>query len=566
LFSPAPAATTAAAAAAAAAAATAAAALDQATGSVDRLRSTLDEQLRRVQLGPDQPPDTLLTVLDAALAARTERESAVERSSVALAEARSAAGAATERLAALTAEAGQVRVGLRRARDPLVPLGVPDPDDDDPAAGWAAVARWARAERQARAARADQARAELAGRTAEVARATAAGTALAGELAALRQRHTAAVREAEAAAGELDRRQHRITELTARLAGAPTDDQARTGLDRLDRLAAAASAADAGLAAARTELAAVSARLQQLTPREQAGWTALRAARDPLVPLGAPDVLADPGGGLLAAWTGLSGWAAEGATARAAAVVAASGRVTEVEAVHTELAKSIIESLGALDVPLVQGDVAVNAAAALAAALERARADTRRITERRRRAATLRSERAQAETDEQVARMLGGLMHSTRFPRWLAGAALDVLVADASQSLRELSAGQFELTHSAGEFFVVDHADADSRRSVRTLSGGETFQASLALALALSAQMSTLAAGGAARLDSIFLDEGFGTLDPETLEVVAATLENLAHGERMVGVITHVAALADRVPVRFRVQRDGLTSTIVREG
>jgi exonuclease SbcC len=114
--------------------------------------------------------------------------------------------------------------------------------------------------------------------------------------------------------------------------------------------------------------------------------------------------------------------------------------------------------------------------------------------------------------------------------------------------------------------FVIDHTDADSRRSVRTLSGGETFQASLALALALSSQMSALAAAGAARLDSIFLDEGFGTLDPETLEVVATTLETLAQGQRMVGVITHVAALAERVPVRFMVSRDARTSSVTREG
>jgi exonuclease SbcC len=100
---------------------------------------------------------------------------------------------------------------------------------------------------------------------------------------------------------------------------------------------------------------------------------------------------------------------------------------------------------------------------------------------------------------------------------------------------------------------------------VRTLSGGETFQASLALALALSAHMSTLAATGATRLDSIFLDEGFGTLDPDMLEVVATTLEGLAKGERMVGVITHVAALAERVPVRFKVHRDAITSSVVRE-
>ena len=101
---------------------------------------------------------------------------------------------------------------------------------------------------------------------------------------------------------------------------------------------------------------------------------------------------------------------------------------------------------------------------------------------------------------------------------------------------------------------------------MRTLSGGETFQASLALALALSSQISGLAAVGAARLDSIFLDEGFGTLDAETLEVVATTLETLAQGDRMVGVVTHVAELAERVPVRFRVSRNAKTSTITREG
>jgi DNA repair protein SbcC/Rad50 len=150
--------------------------------------------------------------------------------------------------------------------------------------------------------------------------------------------------------------------------------------------------------------------------------------------------------------------------------------------------------------------------------------------------------------------------------REVVTAAVDALVAEASVNLAGLTNDQFDLTHEAGEFYVIDHADADSRRSVRTLSGGETFQASLALALALSAQMSTLAAAGAARLDSIFLDEGFGTLDPETLEVVATTLETLAQGQRMVGVVTHVAALAERVPVRFLVSRDARTSRVAREG
>ena len=139
-------------------------------------------------------------------------------------------------------------------------------------------------------------------------------------------------------------------------------------------------------------------------------------------------------------------------------------------------------------------------------------------------------------------------------------------MADASATLLELSGGQFDLTHDGRDFAVVDHADADSVRPVRTLSGGETFQASLALALALSAQLAGLAAGGTARLDAIVLDEGFGTLDEATLDVVASTLESLAAGgDRMVGVVTHVGALAERVPVRFRVSRTATGSTVERQ-
>ena len=156
------------------------------------------------------------------------------------------------------------------------------------------------------------------------------------------------------------------------------------------------------------------------------------------------------------------------------------------------------------------------------------------MAERRVRARSIDADLTKAQDDQRVAKMLGNLLRSNQFPEWLESAALDTLVIDASKRLSELS-------------------------------GGETFQASLALALALSTQLSSMAAEGAARLDSIFLDEGFGTLDEATLEVVAATLENLAQGDRMVGVVTHVGALADRIPVRFRVRRDLRTSSIERE-
>jgi exonuclease SbcC len=112
----------------------------------------------------------------------------------------------------------------------------------------------------------------------------------------------------------------------------------------------------------------------------------------------------------------------------------------------------------------------------------------------------------------------------------------------------------------------VDHHDAGLRRAVRTLSGGETFQASLALALALSEQVAGFPATSAS-LESIMLDEGFGTLDATTLEAVATTLENLAaRGDRMVGVVTHVPALAELIPVRFEVSKDARSARITRVG
>ncbi|MGH4000804.1 MAG: SbcC/MukB-like Walker B domain-containing protein, partial [Pseudonocardiaceae bacterium] len=132
-----------------------------------------------------------------------------------------------------------------------------------------------------------------------------------------------------------------------------------------------------------------------------------------------------------------------------------------------------------------------------------------------------------------------------------------------SEALRHLSNNQYDLAHQGGDFWVIDHADADEKRPVKTLSGGETFQASLALALALSQHLAGM--GGSTKLESIFLDEGFGTLDPDSLETVAETLETLADGDRMVGVVTHVPALAERIPVLFRVQHDARTSTVTRE-
>jgi DNA repair protein SbcC/Rad50 len=100
-------------------------------------------------------------------------------------------------------------------------------------------------------------------------------------------------------------------------------------------------------------------------------------------------------------------------------------------------------------------------------------------------------------------------------------------------------------------------------RSADTLSGGETFLASLALALQLSEQVQR--AAGATRLDSLFIDEGFGTLDPEALDAAAGAIESLPVGGRMVGIISHIDELSFRLPARVRVSKTPEGSRLMLE-
>ncbi|MDP9021652.1 MAG: SMC family ATPase, partial [Actinomycetota bacterium] len=185
--------------------------------------------------------------------------------------------------------------------------------------------------------------------------------------------------------------------------------------------------------------------------------------------------------------------------------------------------------------------------------LERDLAEAVRVRQRRRAA-------AEATT---VARTLGRHLDARNFERWLLARALRRLLAGASTILRDLSDGAYSLAlDDSGAFQVVDHRNADERRPARTLSGGETFLASLALALSLAEHLADLAAHGSARLDALFLDEGFGTLDADTLDTVAAAIEELGARGRMVGLVTHVRELAERVPVRYEVRKVASSSTV----
>jgi exonuclease SbcC len=146
-------------------------------------------------------------------------------------------------------------------------------------------------------------------------------------------------------------------------------------------------------------------------------------------------------------------------------------------------------------------------------------------------------------------------LRQDRLIAFLQVEALQLLAAAGSERLSALSEGRYGLEYANDEFSVVDTWNGEERRSARTLSGGETFLASLALALALSEQVGVLSVTERSRLDSLFLDEGFGALDPESLEVVVEAIEQLGGDGRMVGVITHVQELAVRLPARIEVEK-----------
>ncbi|MEV4822466.1 SMC family ATPase [Micromonospora sp. NPDC049274] len=398
-----------------------------------------------------------------------------------------------------------------------------------------------------------------------VAAATAAGKAARAATKAAQ----AAVQQRDAAARDLERllvqaraRQEqvdaRLAELGEQLAGTAEPAVLRRELAehaRLRRaLEEAATAVRAGRDSARQARAGVDAAEERL----RAAWRGFDTARDGLARFGPPAADRDD---VAASWTALTDWATAEAQRRRADREGRATVVAEAEAAAEEVRRRIADIFAAADVPV--GDDPVHAATV---AVERAEADLRRLAERREQAGTLREQRAGHEREAQVARALAGHLRANNFERWLLAEALDLLVDGASGILRELSSGQYELVHDKGEFFVVDHHDAGLRRGVRTLSGGETFQASLALALALSEQLAGMSTT-AASLESIVLDEGFGTLDAATLDTVAATLENLAaRGDRMVGVVTHVSALAERIPVRFEVRKDARSARVERTG
>ncbi len=359
----------------------------------------------------------------------------------------------------------------------------------------------------------------------------------------------------------------RLAEVRAAVAESPGVDALRRRLAELDKLQKQLDQAGTAVRTARAAHRRAQAAVIAAEDRQRSAWREFDTARDLVARFSPPPADRDD---LAGAWAVLVEWAAAQAAERTTARDEAESAVAET---HRETV-TVLHEIGALFTAAgvtpppraAAEDAASDLIRAAAVAAERSEASWRRLADRREQSRELTEQRMILQREGRVAKALAGHLRANNFERWLLEEALDLLVDGASGILRELTGGQYDLMHDKGEFYVIDHHDAGLRRGVRTLSGGETFQASLALALALSEQLAGMSAT-AASLESIVLDEGFGTLDAATLDVVAATLENLAaRGDRMVGVVTHVNALAERVPVRFEVHKDARTAYVTRVG
>ena len=155
---------------------------------------------------------------------------------------------------------------------------------------------------------------------------------------------------------------------------------------------------------------------------------------------------------------------------------------------------------------------------------------------------------------------LAGSADGAKFRRIAQGYTLDILLNYANVQLRELTRRyRLERVPETLALQVIDRDMCDEVRTVHSLSGGESFLVSLALALGLSSLSSNRM-----RVESLFIDEGFGSLDAETLRVAMDALESLRTQGRKIGVISHVQEMTERIPVRVQVSRVGNGKSVVR--
>lgn len=375
-------------------------------------------------------------------------------------------------------------------------------------------------------------------------------------------------------AARLESADERVEQLEEKLAMSAGEASLPLVEGRADQTAArqrleAAAETQRKLEEARTSLSTAERSLEkaraarkELDGAAERAWRGFDEARDTVSAHGAP--APSQRDDVAAAWDELLSWADDRATTATRELQEAQDALDAAADEGAKRREEIRRTVQDAGVQIADDAKPEQALAELSKAAAEGRGEVERLRGLIEDADRLRSERKQHEEDRQVAELIGSLLRRDQFEQWLLNRLSTRLVGGASRILSELTQGAFSLVLDIdkGAFEVIDHLNADERRPAKTLSGGETFLASLALALALAEHVAAVNQAGAARLDALFLDEGFGTLDPETLETVAAAIEELS-GSRMVGVITHVRELAERIPYRFDVRRgpDGSTIT-----
>jgi len=173
--------------------------------------------------------------------------------------------------------------------------------------------------------------------------------------------------------------------------------------------------------------------------------------------------------------------------------------------------------------------------------------------------------RAAAATEaRQLADLAAGLAGNTfkmTLSSFVLAARLEEVAAAASERLLKMTSGRYSLVHTdarrgggrSGLGLLACDGWTGVDRDTSTLSGGETFLASLALALGLADVVTAEAAG--TPIEALFVDEGFGGLDEDTLEEVMTVLDSLREGGRMVGIVSHVTELRQRIPAQIQVRK-----------
>ncbi|OMG15073.1 AAA family ATPase [Actinomyces naeslundii] len=254
------------------------------------------------------------------------------------------------------------------------------------------------------------------------------------------------------------------------------------------------------------------------------------------------------------------------ATVRAAATARERVRLGLEDPQIAALSGQEEDRLEAAAAELARADAAARQAASLQARTAESHEHLRRAVDGVEQAAVAYEEAAGSSADLiRVASLARGENEAgTPLATWVLQARFEEVLVFANERLSQMSSGRYELIRVAEEtgqrrrrkglgLAVVDHLGDERTRDPRTLSGGETFYVSLSLALALADVVS--AESGGVSLETLFIDEGFGTLDADTLQTVMAEIDHLRAGGRTVGIVSHVAELRDQIAERIAVRR-----------